>query len=290
MGRLKNFFLGWGFIIPTMVLVVIFIAWPFIYAFNLAAYSTNGLTPGYFVGFGNFIALFKDPLFYHSFKVLGLYLVISVPLQTLAPLFGAKLIYSLKSDKLGYFFRVILVLPLIVPGMVSILVWQQIYFSDGALNSLLSAIGFGHVSISWVGDPNTALFALIFMAVPFIGGINMLIYLAGFMNLPNSLYEAAKLEGAGWWHIFKKIECPLLMPQVRISFILSIVGLIQYYDSVLVMTQGGPANSTLLTGYYMFENAFQFGKLGYATAIGIILFAICLILTFINLKFMKDRV
>ena len=290
MAKIKNISLGWSFMAPAIIFVLIFTIIPLIYAFHLSAYNTNGLIPGTYVGFDNYITLFsKDPLFYKSFIILAIYLAIGVPLQTIGPLLGAKMVYSLKSDKLGYIYRVILVLPLIVPMMVTILVWKNMYESTGAINQFLTGIGLGHVTISWIGNPDTALYALLFMAVPFIGGINLLVYLAGFMNLDKAWYEAGRLEGASSWYMFRKVEIPLLMPQTRITFILSIVGLTVNYQNIIVMTQGGPGNSTLLPAYYMFQNAFQFGKLGYGTAIGVVLFVLLISLTFINLKFMKNR-
>jgi len=290
MGKIKNISLGWGFMAPAIIFVLLFTIIPLMYAFHLSAYNTNGLIPGVFVGFGNYVTLFtKDPLFYKTFIILVIYLAIGVSLQTVGPLLGAKMIYSLKSDRLGYLYRVIFVLPLIVPSVVTILVWKNMYLSSGAINKFLTAIGFGDITMSWIGNPDTALYAILFMAVPFIGGINLLIFLAGFMNLDKSMYEAGRMEGAGWWHMFRKIEVPLLMPQLRITFVLSIVGLATNYQQIIIMTQGGPGNSTMLPAYYMFQNAFKFGKLGYGTAIGVILFILLLGFTFISFKFMKNR-
>ena len=280
--------LAYLYILPAFVLLGLFAYWPFVAAFRLALYRADGLRMSEFIGLANFVDLANDRLFYHSFTVLG-WFALGLPLQVFGPFIGAKLIHSLRSATVAYVYRTLLVLPVVVPAMTSVLIWRDFYKPDGAVNRLLAAIGLERLTTTWLGDPATVIGAIIFMGVPWMGGITMLLYLAGFIGIPVELYEAARLDGASRWSVIRRIEMPLLLPQFRIVTILACLSLIQSYENVLVLTAGGPANATLLPGLYLFQNGFEFGKLGYASAIGLVLFAMCLAMTLMNLRIMRRR-
>jgi raffinose/stachyose/melibiose transport system permease protein len=267
---------------PALILLLIFIIVPFFLAFKLSLYRSDGLGINMFVGFKNFIDIFKDPNFYKTLKPLCIF-AISIPLVTILPLIGAKLVYSIKSDKAAFIFRVVFVITMAVPGMVVMLIWKQMYYANnGAINELLRVIGLGSMARGWLGDPTTVVYAVVFMGVPWVQGLNFLIYLTGYMKIPKDYYEAARIEGASWYDIMKSIEIPMLRPQIFMVLTLAVVGVFQLYEPFLVMTQGGPAGSSTVPALYLFQNAFQYGKFGYATAIGVLIFVICLVLTLIN--------
>lgn len=276
------------YVLPTFVLLGVFAYWPFLHAFKLALYESDGLGVNEFVGFKNFVTLFQDPLFWRGFKVLAFF-ALGLPLQVFGPLIGAKLIHSVRHGRSAYFYRAVLVIPVVIPMMTSVLIWRDFYGQEGAINRFLDVIGLDLLATAWLGDTHTVIPAMIFMGVPWLGGINMLIFLAGFINIPKSLYEAATLDGASRMDVLRKVEMPLLLPQFRIVAILACLGLVQGYESILVLTAGGPANATLVPGLYLFRNCFEFGKLGYASAIGFVLFVICLVLTVLNMTLLRGK-
>ena len=277
------------YILPTFMLLACFAYWPFCMAFKLALYRSDGLGHDAFVGLANFVELFQDPLFYKAFGVIGLFFL-GVPLQVIGPFVGAKLIHSLRSSRASYFYRLLLVLPVVVPAMTGILIWRDFYGPEGAVNRTLEALGMAQWCTTWLGNTKTVIPAMILMGAPWVGGIAMLLYLAAFIGIPKSQYEAARLDGATAWDILVRVEIPWLLPQFRVVTILATLGLIQSYDGILVLTNGGPGNATLVPGLYLFKNGFEFGRLGYASAIGFVLFVICLLLTFVNMRLLRRRV
>jgi len=276
------------YVLPTFVLLGLFAYGPLVHAFKLALYHSDGLGLNTFVGLRNFTDLFRDPLFWHGFKVLAFF-ALGLPLTIFGPFLGAKLIHSVRANRAAYLYRAVLVIPVVIPMMTTILIWRDFYGPEGAVNRLLVAAGLDALKTSWLGSTSTVIPAVIAMGVPWLGGINMLLFLAGFIGIPKSLYEAALLDGAGRWHILRHVEMPLLLPQFRIVTILACLGLIQSYEGILVLTAGGPANATLVPGLYLFKSCFEFGRLGYASAIGLVLFALCLGLTILNMTFMRRR-
>ncbi len=276
------------FILPAFIILGIFLYWPVISAFKLALYKTNGMGYSEFVGLDNLIELSKDPLFYHSLKTLGFF-SFSLPLVIFGPLATARLIHQVKNKFLSYLYRVLFIIPVVVPTLIIYLIWKDLYSFDGGINRFLELIGLEQLRASWLGNEKTVIPALIFMGMPWAGGMGMLIYLAGFQNISTNLYEAAKLDGASNWKIFFSIELPILIPQIRIVTVLSLLAIIQSFEHALVLTGGGPGNTTLLPGLYLFKNGFAYSKIGYASAIGFVLFCFCLTVTIIQFSILKKR-
>lgn len=270
---------AWLFLLPALLLFSVFVAVPVVSALGMAFFQTDGLGRRLWVGFGNFADLWRDPLWWRSLANLGLFALLAVPLQTFGPLIGAKLLVSLRSGRAAYWYRTALVFPVLVPGVVTILVWQELYSSSGAVNLLLDHLGLGAQARAWLGDPQTVIPAIVAMGLPFTGGISLLVYLAGFLGIPASLEEAARLDGASGWQIFTRVELPLLAPQIGIIALLSLIGVVQSFDNIQILTNGGPMNASLTPALYLFRSAFEFGQLGYASAIGIVLLLVCAGLT-----------
>ena len=280
----KRALLGLAFTMPALTVLFVFSFWPFVQAMSLAFYRSNGLGSSEFVGLNNFLSILGDGLFWKSMAILGLFGLLMVPLETVGPLIGAKLINSVRNQRASFIYRTIFVLPLVIPMVVLVLVWRNIYSIDGALNRILGALGATDLQTAWLGNTSTVIPAIVAIGIPFVGGVNLLIYLAGMLNISKSVYEAADLEGASLAQVFWMIELPLLRPQVGIVLALSLIKLIHSYEHILVLTNGGPANATLVPALYLFRNGFEFGHLGYASAVGVILFCITLVLTLINLR------
>jgi len=265
---------GWrviGFLFPAMALFVVFVALPALSALGLAFFRTDGLAMREWVGGENFRQLAGDPLFWKALRNLLVFALLTVPVQTLGPLFGAKLLHSLHSTRAAFWYRTLLVLPVLVPGVVTILVWQELYSATGPINLLLESIGFGGSARTWLGDPRTVIPAIVAVGLPFTGGVYLLIYLAGFISIPPSLTEAARLDGAGPWRLFVLVELPMLRAQIGVIALLSLLGVLQTFDQIQILTNGGPMNSSLTPALYLFRSGFEFGQLGYASAVGVVL-------------------
>ncbi|HEY0946345.1 MAG TPA: sugar ABC transporter permease [Opitutaceae bacterium] len=262
---------AWFFLAPALALVTIFVAWPVASALRLAFFETDGLGHTRFVGLGNFIELARDPLLWVSLRNLAVFGALTVPLQTFGPLLGAKLLHSLGTGRSAYWYRTLLVVPVVVPGVVTLLTWQQIYANEGPLNQTLRAVGLDAWTHSWLGEPGTVIPAIVAMGMPWTGGVFVLLYLAAFMAIPNSLYEAARLDWARSWQIFWHIELPMLKPQMRLIAALSFLGIVQNFENIQILTNGGPINASLTPALHLFKNGFEFGQLGYASALGVVL-------------------
>ena len=202
----------------------------------------------------------------------------------------AAWIFRLKSDRAQYIYRIIMVWPAIVPGLVTLLLWQFIYDPNaGVLNAILDAIGLDQwATKAWLADPDLALYAIMGTSFPFVGGIGVLIYLAGLQSISTEIFDAAALDGAGGIRRFFTIELPLIKGQIRLNLVLAVITGLQAIVGPLVLTNGGPVNATMVPGLYMYQQAFSYGRLGYASAIGVLVFIAVFILTVMNLTLFRD--
>ena len=176
-------------------------------------------------------------------------------------------------------------------GVVTILIWQFIYDPyAGVLNSVLRAVGLGGLTQNWLGDPRIALYSVMGSAFPFIGGVAVLIYLAGLQSITTEIFDAAAIDGAHGMRRFFTIDLPLIMGQIKLNLVLAIIGGVQNFAGILILTNGGPAGATEVPGLYMYNVAFQYGKIGYASAIGVLIFLCIHVLTFLNMRYLRERV
>jgi raffinose/stachyose/melibiose transport system permease protein len=260
---------------PALLLLGIFVFYPAFSALRLAFFDADGLSPARFNGLRNFLTLGSDELVRTAAVNLALFAALSVPLQTCGPLLAAKFIYGLRSARFAYVYRSLLVLPMVVPSITLVLIWREIYGMNGPLNQALAALGLGMLEHSWLGEPATALPAIVATGFPWMGGASLLIYLGGFLAIPTSLHEAAVLDGARPWDVFWRIELPHLRPQIALITTVSILGALQSFENILLLTNGGPFNASLTPALYLFRQGFEFGNLGYASALGVALLVLC---------------
>ncbi|MHB8637956.1 MAG: carbohydrate ABC transporter permease [Fimbriimonadaceae bacterium] len=223
--------------------------------------------------------LFEDPLFWKSLSVTVIYAFVSVPLGVVGSLALALLLnLDVRGQRL---FRTLFYLPSVVPAVASALVWLWMFDANhGPINRVMGLFGFGPVA--WLQDQRFALSAFIIMSLWGVGGGRMIIFLAGLQGIPESYYEAARLDGAGVWRQFRNVTLPLLSPVVFFNLILGFIGAFQVFTSSYVMTAGGPNNSTLFYALYLFRNFFEYFKLGKASALAWVLFVILLTVTAIQ--------
>ena len=256
-----------------------------------------------------YIRKYGDQILWMSFNLIGILIVANL-FKMWPAIFAAVCIHRLRSEKLQYFYRVLFVIPLIIPQMVGLLIWKFFYDPNvGPLNKILVVTGLDKVLMwldkwvfhlgvfnppfkpAWLGDPSLIIPALIFWGFPWVGVVGVLIYLAGLQNISNDIYEAAEIDGVGWWRRFTSIEFPLIMTQVRLNLVLMVIGTFQAYGFQLILLgmEGGPRNKGMTPGLYMFFQAFKEQKYGYACAIGLMLFFIILILTIINQRYVRVK-
>lgn len=284
MKRHKDYqYAGYLYILPW---IIGFLSLQLIPLINSFAYSFTNLQllgTRRFIGLENYAKLFKDPLFWQSMKVTFLYVLMAVPCKVgFALLIAIILNQNLKGINL---FRTLYYLPSILGGSVAISVlWRYLFMDNGILNNILS---FLHLPThSWLGDPRLAL-PTIGLVTVWQFGSSMLFFLAGLKQIPTVLYEAAELDGSGKLRTFWSITLPSLSPIVLFNLIMQMINAFQEFTPAFVITQGGPLNSTYLYGLLLYNQGFKFFKMGYASALSWILFAI--ILAFTGLTFFSSQ-
>ena len=243
-----------------------------------------------FIGLDNFKELFSDPVFLNSVPTLLKLMLPRLLISVVVPLIMAELIFSVKNKKWQYNYRVMVLLPMVAPGMVYTLLWQKIYDPQlGLLTTILRGLGLiGQDQIvNWLGDVNLVIPSLIFMGFPWIGGTSVLIYMSGLMDISGEVIEATVLDGCSTLQRIIHIDLPLLMGQVKYFLVFGLIGAIQDYNSQLILTEGGPGYTTYVPGYYMYIKAFTANRMGYASAVGFVMFIVIFLLTIFIMRYKK---
>ncbi|WP_411334043.1 carbohydrate ABC transporter permease [Metabacillus indicus] len=264
---------GYLFISPWILGFFIFTVFPIGFAFYIGFTDWNSFTAPTFIGFDNYIALFNDPSFLNSLKVTAVFAAFAIPLGIISSLTIAAVV-NIKVKGI-YIFRTALYMPAIVSGVSIALLWRWILDPEyGLINLLLSYIGIS--GPNWLGDPSWVLPSYIMMAIWGAGG-GMLTYLAGLQDIPASLYESADIDGANWMHKFRHITIPMLSPVIFYNLVMGIIGSFKKFNDAYII--GGAGNQGQFFMVYLYENAFSYYKMGYATAMAWMLFVIILVLT-----------
>ena len=278
------------FVLPAFLIYAVFVLVPIGYNVYVSFLQTDLMSPSKFVGFKNYVNLFRDSTFTGALRnnilmVIGS-LIAHLPL---ALLFGNILFQKIKGS---HFFQTVFFLPSVICGVAVGLTWTFVYNSEfGLLNKFLEVIGLESLQHVWLSDKNLALFCIIVVVMWQFVGYHMIIQLAAMKNIPSSYYEAAEIDGASKWVQFKSITFPLIKPILKVDAVLIITGSLKYYDLVAVMTGGGPNHATELMSTYMFYQGFRTLKYGYSAAIGVILLVLCICAVAVsNLIFKSDPV
>ncbi|MDO3677420.1 carbohydrate ABC transporter permease [Paenibacillus ehimensis] len=278
------------FVLPAFLMTLLFDYYPILDGMYHAFYRWDGATLEKFVGFDNFVEIVEDSVFWISVRNMAILLVFHIVLM-IPTLVACIVLFRLRSVASQYVYRILFCLPMVVPGLVTLLLWQFMYNPQfGFFNQLLAILGLDQYKQLWLGDPNLALWCLIFMGFPWIGTIAALIYLGGLQSVDGSIWDAAKMDGVGPVAQALKIELPLLKGQFKLNLIGAISGTITGYGTQLIMTGGGPGYSTLVPGLYMYQRAFGGNtEFGYASAVGLLLFIIALLISIATMKFIKSE-
>lgn len=266
------------YIAPALFLILALIYVPIVQTGYYGLMKWNGIGEMEFIGLKNYTVLMKDPLFWESalhsfllalFSALSLigYLFISIILA--GKIKGADLL------------RKIYLIPMLLASVAIAQLWMKIYHpSNGMLNTVLMAIGIEDPP-AWLADANLALYAIIVPIIWQYAGFYILIYYAALKNIPESLIEAARIDGASPLQIAIKIKLPLIMNVIKVTIVLAVVGSLKYFDLIYVMTGGGPNGASEVMASYMYQKAFKGFDFGYASAIGFFLLVICLVVTYL---------
>ncbi|HMN49100.1 MAG TPA: sugar ABC transporter permease [Ignavibacteriaceae bacterium] len=279
------------FLAPALSAIFIFFFIPVISAFIISftdfdIYALGDFSTVRFIGFNNYIKLFDDPLFYTALKNTFYFVIMAGPLSIAVSL-GAALLLNSKLVKYKSIFRLSYFIPVVTTLVAVAIVWRFIYHPKfGLINYILSLIGIA--PIDWLGEPSTAMPAIVLMSVWKNFGYNMIIFIAGLQNIPEDLYEAASIEGASGWQKFKSITLPMLAPTTIFISIITMIGYFQLFAEPYIMTQGGPLNSTLSIVQFMYQEGFRWWNMGYSASIAFVLFFIIMLGTIVQLKIQKS--
>ncbi len=279
---------GWFFVSPALLMQIIFVYLPLGYALFVSFHRWNMIRPMKFVGFRNYSHLFTSEDFWHSLYVTFIYVLGTVPTSVIIGLLLALLL-NLSWLKGKGLFRTMFYIPVITAMAAAAVVWNWLFEpSVGLINYILGL--FGISPKGWLNDPNWAIVALIIVGIWKRIGYNMVLFLAGLQSIPRTYYEAAMIDGATTFPRFWYITLPLLSPTTLFVTIIQFIASFRVFISVSVMTKGGPAKSTEVITYYLYENAFNYLKMGYASTIAIVMFLIMFSLTLLQFKVSQRRV
>lgn len=273
------------FMAAGLALYALTFAWPAVIAVQMAFSHYDIVSPITWAGLDNFAAMAEDPRFFRALANTFLFLIMFVPLTVVAPLFLALLV-NIKLRGIQTF-RMLYYLP-VVTSMVAVAVaWRYVFHLEGVVNWLLNLVGLG--PIDFLLDTAWALPTVVLLEAWKSMGLFMMIYLAGLQSVPPELIEAARIDGANSWRQLWHVTIPSLRPTFTVTFILSTLEAMRSFESIYVLTRGGPRDSTITLGYYIWSTAFENYDMGYASAIGLVLWAIMVVLALLNLLATRRR-
>ncbi|BBH19725.1 ABC transporter permease [Paenibacillus baekrokdamisoli] len=275
------------FILPSFVSFIIFVLVPAVMGLGLSFFQWDLVSPIQFVGMENWSDLLENKEALGSIKTTIILVIISLPLTVICGLILALLVNKLPFGKT--FFRSVFFIPSITSMVAMSVIWGNMYSKDiGLINYVLSQVGIQPVG--WLSNPHMALISIVILGIWSSAGYNMLIFLAGLQGIDESLYEAAKVDGGGGFYIFWKITLPLLSPTLFFISITSIIGGLQSFEAVYLLTGGGPGYATTTLVYFIVNAAFKSFNMGLAATISLVLFMLILLVTLIQWRFQKKWV
>ncbi len=263
---------------PILLIIIVFDYYPPLSGLYHAFFTWSPGNPSSFVGLDNFKAVVSSADFgqqcANMVKLVGFGTAIAI----VAPLGVALLLFHLRNAVAKEIYRLLIIVPTVVPGIVGLLVWKYLYDPNlGLINALLDGLGLHSLAHDWLADPNVALYSVLFVGFPWLNGTSVLIFLAGLSTIPGEILEAAELDGCTGWRRVWSIELPLIGGQVRLLTTLAVIGGLQAYENLLVLTNGNAETNT--PALNMYKTAFSDGYFGEAAAIGCLLFVVCFALT-----------
>jgi raffinose/stachyose/melibiose transport system permease protein len=280
--------IGYLYVAPAFILFAAFNLVPLVQGVNISFYDWDGITPGTWVGLQNYTGFFTDPAirsgYVHVLELMVFYALLPIVIG----LFLAALLSRIRIRGLT-FFRMLLFLPLVITDVVTAVSWTWMYDTKGPINTVLRAVGLGHIipAQGWLGDFNTALPAVGVFGLWGQFGFCLILFLAGVMKIPASLYEAARVDGANAVREFFAVTLPGLRYELQVVLVLSVIGTLDTFDEIYVLTAGGPGTATTVPAYLVWRRGFQSSEVGSAAALGIVLMLIIFAVTFVINRLME---
>ena len=275
------------FLLPTLIFLAVFMYQP---AFNVIYHSFfrwDGFGIERFVGLKNYVDMVRDPTMHIAVRNL-MFFFVGWMLQRLSPFIAAELVFNVKAERAKYWYRTLFVLPMVVPFLVVIMIWKFIYnpMPDiGIFNRLLGSVGLEQFQRAWLADTQTVIPALLFVSFPWVSGWPFLIFYAGLQQIPAEILDAARIDGCSVFQRVLRVDIPLILTSIRIIAIQTMIGIIQDFSFVLIMTLGGPAKASMVPGLHLYLSAFRGDYMGYAASIGVVMFIAILVLTILSFKY-----
>lgn len=279
---------GYVMVSPALIILAVFVLIPAVAIFLLSLTDWNGIssTPN-FEGLRNYSRLLQDPIFHTAVRNTFIYTILSLPLTLIAGFLAALLVET--DTRQTRVLRVVFMSPFVISITVVAVIWMWLLEPNfGLLNYVLESLQLRKQS--WIQNPGSAMIVIVFVSLWRQFGYYMLIFLAGLKTIDKSYYEAAQIDGAGYWRTRLFITFPLLGPQIFFALIIGAIDSFQVFALVDLMTRGGPLNTTTVVIYYMYQQGFQFFNLGVASAISVILVVWVVVLTFIQVRFLGRRI
>lgn len=278
---------AYAFLLPLFFFLILFSYFPAFSGIYHSFFDWKDTGESVFIGFANYKELFSDTeVFWPSCVTLIKLLLPKLIINIVVPLIAAEMVFNLCSDKAKSFYRLWILIPMVAPGVVVTLVWDYIYDPNfGLVSAVWTALG--GETIDWLNDSLTVIPAIIFMGFPWIGGTSVLIYTSGLNATSGEARESARIDGAGTWQIIFLIDLPQIFGQVKFFLINGLIAGIQDYSVQFLLTDGGPGYDTMVPGYYMYEQAFRAGRMGFASAIGTFLFVVIMLFTLLAFRLGK---
>ena len=275
--------LSYILILPTILLLIIFNYYPAISGLFIAFTDYKQGIYIRWVGLENFRKMVENPYFWTGGGNMLIFLITDLLKALIPPVLFAELIIAMRSKSAQYWTRVALYLPGILPGVAGLLVWRDgILGQNGLINSTLRLVGLGHLATPWLGNEQTAIWALVFIGFPYIGAY--IIFYGALISIPESLFDAAKIDGCGWWRRIISIDVPLISPQMKYVFVTTFIASVQNFGLVYLTTMGGPGHATYTPILELYYNMTKFQQYGVAAAMGLFLFIIIFGATLMNLR------
>ncbi len=283
----KNY---WLYILPAILLIGTFVYVPIIQNFYFSLFKMNSYTDEkIFVGLSHYVRIFKDDVFYTSLKNNITYALISVICQVGLGTVLAILIESKLTGRLRNFYRNVLFMPSLISVTAVGLLWYFIYNPNvGMLNALLTKIGLENLTHAWLAEPNVAIYSIIAMSQWQYTGYIMVLILVAIQKIPQELFEAAEIDGANGIQKSLFVIIPNIKEMLLVTSVITVIGAFKLFTEIYVMTMGGPYNTTQVLGTYLYQSAFMFDEMGYASAIAVIIFTITFTASIIQIRMAKS--
>jgi putative chitobiose transport system permease protein len=283
----QRWWVPYAFLLPCLAFLGVFFVWPAWTAVQLAFYEYDIVSPPEFVGLGNFERIMDSEEFWQAFWNSVQFLALYLPLAVVVPLFVAVLVNA-KIRAISVF-RLVYYLPVITSMVAIAIAWSFVFHPRGVLNWVLIELHVIDQPIQFLISPSWSLPAIVLVEAWHGLGTYMLIYLAGLQSIPQDLYDAAAIDGAGWWRQLTHITVPLIRPYMAVCLVLGGIMSMQAFASIYVLTRGGPQGATTTLGFYIWSEAFEHFDFGYASAVGLVLWAMLVVFAMVNFKLSRGR-